>query len=195
MPRDVTGKVADDYYDPKFFGSDFVVDLPSTVHGQLWDRMQVDRLLANGQVIGIEEHIASIRPDGLIQTPNVIDDIVELRRLYRYLRSKNVWHANCSDIAAYVVARERSFLYGQTLEGFSIRYEGRIKAPPISLRIDASAICSVEKPRIRVTLPSGETVARDAYRFDEDVYHHLVTVPAMSGDYEVHACAEPAAGI
>jgi hypothetical protein len=33
MPRDVTGRIHDSYYEPHFFGKTFVVAIPSTVHG------------------------------------------------------------------------------------------------------------------------------------------------------------------
>ena len=110
MPRDVAGRIPDEYYDPQFFGRNLVVALPSTVHGHFWDRQQIDTLMKRRQLIAIEEHIAPLRPDGLIQTPNIVDDMDDLRRLYRLLRGKNVWHANGTEIASYVVAREQSLI-------------------------------------------------------------------------------------
>jgi hypothetical protein len=186
MPRDVTGGVSDDYYDPQTFGREGqVVALPSTVHGHFWDTRQVDLLLVKRQIISIEEHIAAIRPDGRIQTPNIIDDIDELRRLYRLLRSKNVWHANCSDIASYVEARDRSLVYDVTREGFSIRYDGPQERPALTLSIDCSAICTPDKPRIVVSAPDGRALAPNSYRMDVDRFRHLVTIPVMSGRFHV----------
>ena len=88
MPRDMAGRIPDAYYEPQFFGKNLVVALPSTVHGHFWDSRQIDLLLARRQLIAIEEHIAPIRPDGLVQTPNIVDDMSDLRRLYQYLRGK-----------------------------------------------------------------------------------------------------------
>lgn len=189
MPRDVTGRIPDGYYEPQFFGRNLVVALPSTVHGHLWDRRQIDLLLARRQMITVEEHIAPLRPDGVIQTPNIVDDLEDLRRLFRYLRGKNVWHATGSEIAAYVVARERSLLYDITQEGFSLRYEGYIERPPLTLRVDCSAVCTPTQPLIEVILPDGTAADPAACRFDRERYRHLVTVPVMEGRYRVRPWA------
>lgn len=189
MPRDVIGRIPDEYYEPHIFGSGLVVALPTTVHGRFWDRRQLDILLARRQLIVIEEHIAPIRPDGLIQTPNIIDDIDDLRRLYAYLRNKSVWHATGSEIAAYVIARDRSLIYDITSDGFSLRYDGREQSPLLTLRIDCSIICNSEQPLIDVMLPTGTAVDRLACQYDEKRYRHLVTVPVMEGRYHVRSRA------
>jgi len=190
MPRDVEGRVSDEYYEPQFFGDRLVVALPSTVHGYAWTTRQIDRLLARRQMIGIEEHIAPVRPDGLVQTPNIVDDMPQLRKLYAYLRGKSVWHATGTEIAAYVVARERSLVHDVRTDGFSLRYEGRVASPSLTLRIDGTAICSAARPLIAVTTPTGARVPAAACRFDRVRFRHLVTVPVEQGRYQVQALAE-----
>ena len=98
------------------------------------------------QVIAIAEHIAPVRPDGLIQTPNIVDDMAELRRLFGYLSGKDVWHATGSEIASYVIARERSLVYDVTREGFTLRYDGRLERPGLTLRVDSSVVCTSAQP-------------------------------------------------
>jgi hypothetical protein len=186
MPRDVTGRVPESYYEPQLFGSNLVVALPSTVHGHFWERRQIDELLAHGQVISIAEHIAPIRPDGRIQTPNIIDDMGELRRLFNYLSGKDIWYATGSEIASYVVAREHSLIYDVTDAGFSIRYDERLERPWLTLFIDSAAICQPELPRITVTLPTGAVVEESSCKFDNTSYRHQVTLPVMNGRYQVH---------
>jgi len=187
MPRDVTGTISDDYYEPQFFGDPAVLGLPSTVHGHFWDRRQIDILLARRQIISIEEHIAPIRPDNDVQEPNIVDDAAELRRLYRFLRGKNVWHATCSQIAAYVIAREQSLIYDVAGDRFAIRYNGRAARPALTLHIDCGAVCNSKTPHIELITPGGQAVPREACKFDESCYHHLVTVPVMDGPYRVNA--------
>ena len=184
-PRDVTARVPDDYYEPQFFGRNLVVSLPSTVHGHFWDRRQVDVLLRRRQVIAVAEHISPLRPDGLTQTPNIVDDMAELRRLFSYLRGKSVWYATGSEIASYVIGRERSVVYDITRDGFSIRYDGRVNRPGLTLRIEASALCTAAVPLIEVVLPDGTVLDTAACRFDLENYSHLVTVPVMEGRYLV----------
>jgi peptidoglycan/xylan/chitin deacetylase (PgdA/CDA1 family) len=184
MPRDVAGRVSDTYYDPQFFGPSLVVALPSTVHGHFWDRRQIDLLLARRQLITIEEHIAPIRPDGLIQTPNIVDDIDDLRGLYRYLRRKHVWHATGTEIASYVIARERSLVCDVTHEGFSIRYDGRVQSP-LTLVVDCAAVCSAERPGVDITMPDGETLDARHIVTDARRYRHRITIPVVEGRYRV----------
>lgn len=188
-PRDVTGRIADDYYEPQFFGRGLVVGLPSTVHGKLWDRFQIDLLLSRRQIIAVEEHIAPVRPDGQIQTPNIVDDLTDLRNLFRYLRGKKVWHATGSEIASYVIARERSLIFDVSRHGFAIHYEGRVNRPLLSLLIDCSAVCTPAEPLIEVTAPDGTVVDSSECSFDLASYRHLVTTEVMEGRYTVRARA------
>lgn len=184
-PRDVSGRIPDDYYEPQFFGRNLVVALPSTVHGHFWDRRQIDLLLARRQLIAVEEHIAPIRPDGLIQTPNIVDDLGDLHRLFRYLRGKGVWHATGSEIASYVVARKRSLVHDVTREGFALRYDGHVERPALTLRVDCSVVCTPAQSLIELVLPDGTALDPAACRFDRENYRHLVTVPVMEGRYRV----------
>jgi len=188
-PRDVTGRIDDGYYEPQFFGTHPVLALPSTVHGHFWDARQINVLLERRQIISIEEHIAPVRPDGMIQTPNIVDDIDELRRLYGYLRSKNVWHANCSDIAAYETVRQQTLVHDVTINGFCLLYSGRLQRPTLTLRIDCSTLCAPGAPRIAVITPNGQELDSEAYSFDQRTYRHLITLPVMNGVYGVRPCA------
>jgi hypothetical protein len=172
------------------FGSNLVVALPSTLHGHFWDRRQVDLLLKRRQLISVEEHIAPIRPDGLVQTPNIVDDIEELRSLFRYLRNKGVWYATGSEVASYVVARDRSLIHDVSTDGFTVRYDGRVDRPMLTLRIDAAAVCTPAQPTIGVIGPDGRAVDPAYCRFDSVRFQHLVTIPVMSGRYSIHPQAE-----
>jgi hypothetical protein len=166
------------------FGHNLVVSLPSTVHGFFWDRRQIDLLLKHGQVISIAEHIAPVRPDGLVQTPNIYDDIEELRRLYGYLRGKDVWHATGSQIASYVIARDRSLVHDVTADGFSIRYDGRVERPQLTLRFDCSALGVDGKSTVEVVQPDG--VAVIAIRSSAlPRPRTLATIATMNGRYHV----------
>jgi hypothetical protein len=188
-PLDVAGRISAGYYEPQFFGSNLVIALPSNVHGYFWSRRQVELLLAHQQVISVTEHIAPIRPDGRIQTPNIVNDLAELRRLFRYLRGKKVWYATGSEIASYITARERTIVYDATLDGFSVQYSGRFVRPPITLRLDCLAVCTHARPKIEIVLPDGTRADPQCFRFDLKRYRHLVTVPVMPGRYLVQPYA------
>jgi hypothetical protein len=185
MPRDVTGRTPDSYYEPQFFGQNLVVALPSTVHGQYWNRRQIDLLLARRQIIAVEEHIAPVRPDGLIQTPNIVDDMDELRRLFRYLKRKHVWYATGSEVASYTVARERSLIYDVEPESFSLRYDGRFEKPVLTFKIGFPSIRTAAHPAVDVIAPDGTIVPAAESPFDKNSCQHLVTVPVLNGKYRV----------
>jgi peptidoglycan/xylan/chitin deacetylase (PgdA/CDA1 family) len=194
MPCDVAGKIGDEYYEPQWFGRNLVVALPSTVHGHFWDPQQIDVLLARRQVIAIEEHIAPVRPDGLTQTPNIVDDIDDLRRLYAYLRRQRVWHATGTQVATYVIARERSLVYDVTRDGFSIRYDGRIERPSLTLLIDASALGDTCAQSFDVVTPDGVTFTPATVSRRRGRRALRVTLPVVSGRYAVHPRAAVAVG-
>ena len=185
MPRELNGSVPDGYYDPHFFGHKLVVALPSTIHGFYWNSRQIELLLKNRQIISIEEHIAPLRPDGLIQTPNIIDDEKELFGLFKYLRRKNVWYATGSEIASYVIARDFSIIYDINCEGFSVKYNGRVKRPLLTVHMDCSAVCSPQKPEIELLLPDGTLLEPSNIKFDRKNYQYQVNLPIMEGKYYV----------
>ncbi|MBS0394341.1 MAG: hypothetical protein JSR54_06905 [Proteobacteria bacterium] len=187
MPRDVSGQIDPEYYEPQVFGANRVIALPSTVHGHFWDPRQIATLLKHRQIISIEEHIAPLRPDGLVQTPNIVDDIQELRRLYRHLRGLPVWHATCGDIAAYVAVRESTLLHDVDADGFSLRYDGSEPAPALTLRIDATALDDGHAAGVVVTAPDGVEVQSDPAAAAGRRGCFLVTVPVVSGRYRVRS--------
>ncbi len=188
MPRDTTGRVPDAYYEPQFFGRRMIVALPSTVHGYFWESRQIDVLLAKRQVIAIEEHIAPVRPDGRVQTPNIVDDIDQLRRLYQYLRGKNVWHATCTEIASYVIAREHSVVYDVTRDSFSIRYSGRAERPRLTLRLSCPDLPAGTEDQVEVMTPAGERVTCRRSHAGPGTW--LATVPVHDGRYQVRRLAD-----
>jgi len=185
MPRDVGGRVPDDYYEPQFFGRNMLVALPSTVHGYHWDPRQIEVLLAKRQIISIAEHIAPVRPTGVTQTPNIIDDMAELRRLYAFLRGCPVWHATGTQIASYVTARERTHVYDVTADGFSLRYDGRVERPVLTLRIDRAATAGESRPFLEITPPDGGTALVVKQSAETSRPYFLATIPVMNGRYTV----------
>jgi hypothetical protein len=156
MPRDVTDHIDDRYYEPQFFGDCMVVALPSTVHGFFWDVKQIDKLIDKKQIISIEEHIAPLRPDGRTQTPNIIDDVNELRKLFAYLRKKNVWYATGTEVAEYFTAFSFTTIYDIKPDSFKVNYMGRVEDPTLTLLIDFSY--AGDRKNISIITPDNEIV-------------------------------------
>ena len=114
-------------FDVKFFGKNKIVDIPTTISGDLlnstfkqgkiikeiskkilklliirWKLNKIDYLLKNNLVISIQEHISPSREDGKRQTPNIFDDRESLKTIFKYLKKKNVWYCTGSELAEWV---------------------------------------------------------------------------------------------
>ena len=114
-------------FDVKFFGKNKIVDIPTTISGDLlhpafkqgkrikeilkktlkpliiqWTLNKIDYLLKNNLVISIQEHISPSREDGKRQIPNIFDDKESLQIIFQYLKKKNVWYCTCSELAEWV---------------------------------------------------------------------------------------------
>lgn len=191
MPRDTKSSVLDEYYELHYFGDDHVVAIPTTIHGHHWEKKEIDTLLRNRQVISIEEHIAKIKPGSPDQMPNIFDDMRELKRLFGYLREKNVWYASCGDIASYFVGYRSSDVYDVKKDSFKMKYRGRVNNPWITLLVDSRCVCSDKEPYIRITLPNGTLLAGQQYQFREKGFIHKIHIPVMNGEYHVSPASNP----
>jgi hypothetical protein len=114
-------------FNVKFFGKSKIVDIPTTISGDLlnstykqdkrikktskkilkplmirWKLNKIDYLLKNKLIISIQEHISPSREDGKRQIPNIFDDKEGLRIIFEYLKKKNVWYCTCSELAEWV---------------------------------------------------------------------------------------------
>lgn len=116
-------------YDITEFGKSNVIDIPSTIDGSLFNtesnsiikkiiklilnpcisyrkQLKLDFLLKNKLVISIQEHICSARDDGKRQTPNIFDDKKSLLKIFKYLKTKNVWYCTGTELAEYYYLRK-----------------------------------------------------------------------------------------
>ena len=94
--------------------------------------------------ITIQEHYQNQRTDGIRQRPNLFDDIASLDILFGYLRSKDIWHANCTEIAHYFDSYQRVKIAEIGQNSFSISYSGLFESPMISIVCDSPIIDSMD---------------------------------------------------
>lgn len=140
--------------DLKYFGDNNVIDIPSTIEGNLFNPPKInpfknvikqmfgretvsnidvysngikylDWLILNKFVISIQEHISPARTDGKRQTPNIIDDTNSLLEIFTYLLDKNVWYANCTEIAEYFEVFNKTEINIIDEKSFEVKYSGR----------------------------------------------------------------------
>lgn len=180
-----------DHHELSFFGKTPIVNIPSNIHGFWWQKKQISSLIANKQIIAVQEHIAPYRPDNKIQKPNVVDDIWQLRRLFHFLRRMNVWYATCGEIAEYFEAYSHSTIFHLNDNSFEVNYWGRSKTPMLSLQIDVNTLCSSNKPFIEIILPNGCLLSGQHYKYDTATLQHLVTLPLLNGTYCLKPVANP----
>ncbi len=91
----------------------------------------LEYLYRNGLPITIQEHFQNQGPTGKRQRPNVHDDIRSLDRIYGLLRSRDVWHATCSEIARYYDSFVHTEIRDCGRSGVEIRGHGGL---PLSYR-------------------------------------------------------------
>ena len=121
------GKNPREEYGVSFFGAGRVIDIPTTIPGNLlngvyakgkgirgfakallrpflkwWELRHIRFLLRHGLVISIQEHISPSRGDNVRQTPNMFDDSESLKAIFSYLKRKNVWYCTCSELADWI---------------------------------------------------------------------------------------------
>jgi len=110
----------------KFFGKNNVIDIPTTISGDLFNRPlhtpsgikgiikkllrpyllkreyeKIDYLVKHHLIISIQEHISPIRNDGKRQAPNIFDDKESLIMIFNYLKNKKVWYCTGSELAEW----------------------------------------------------------------------------------------------
>jgi hypothetical protein len=183
-------------FDIKLFGKYQIVDIPSTIDGDLLNSIfdcrlksikgilkimlrpilikrklkQLDYLLKNRLVVSIQEHIAPSRDDGRRQQPNIFDDKKSLNALFSYLINKNVWYCTGTELARYVRVREGVEVKYINDKEFILNDKTNQNAGEIiTLYINDSKAKNIRLPNSTV----------------ENIERNIVNVPLVSGVYNI----------
>lgn len=194
-PKNLTKRGSSLLCAPKMFGAHGVIDLPSTINGRVWYRRQVENLLQDRQIISIQEHISPSGAGTRHIRPNIIEDYRSLQKIYKFLRTKNVWHATMGEIAEYIDAYYYTQIHDATKDSFKLRYTGNLDTPILTLLIDPFCLYQDNgTPRhgfLRISLPDGSILAGQQYRYDKELDYYLVTLPVQNGTYQVEWQHDP----
>lgn len=193
-------------FNPVYFGSNNLVDIPSTINGDLFIHYEHSRiklrikkiigrkysdkasalnfgynklnsLLEGRQVVSIQEHISSIRADGKKQFTNIIDDIESLQIMYEYFRKKNVWHATCSEIAEYFDTHQQTTIRAEDDKIFVSN-----KSEDFSKKF-LSLIISSESTPNRLITPNEEILLNSIHQIDKNKYI-IQNFPIINGVFK-----------
>lgn len=184
-------------FDIKKFGDNEVIDIPSTVPGNMFNALlyintktfkgkvkailkkhlihkkinEIEYLLNHSLVISIQEHIAAARDDGRRQTPNIFDDKESLKLIFNYLKGKNVWYCTGSELAEYVNLRDNIKLTSTNDNKFSFEFnlKKEINRKVVTLRV-------MDSKRSMVKVPNGQVIK---------IKNRVVNVPMLVGEYEL----------
>ncbi|MFH0709988.1 MAG: glycosyltransferase [Pseudomonadota bacterium] len=63
---------------------------------------KLDQLYKQGKIISIQDHISPSTSAGTAQSANIVSDILSLKKIFAFLKSRSVWYATCEEIAEYV---------------------------------------------------------------------------------------------
>lgn len=195
-----------DKHELKYFGDSRVIDMPSNIAGSMMNYhsqgrlktaikkmlgkrvitpdevfgagySKLDELIKNRSVISIQEHSSPARTDGKRQTPNIYDDAESLKRIFAYLKDKNLWYATGTQIASYFELYNRTEIKTIDECSFSIKYTGRkLKYDLISVVITANH--DVEN----LVLPNGKKICV-AGQGNERIF--IPALPVMDGIYQL----------
>lgn len=184
-------------FDVKKFGDNDVIDIPSTVNGELFNSVtyldtktikgmvkkifrkylikgktkEIGYLLNNNLVISIQEHISPMRDDGKRQKPNIFDDRDSLKLIFDYLEDKNVWYCTGSELAEYIYLKEnvKVIKVNESRFFFELNITREISKKEISLIIK-----DINKSMI--ITPTGNRIL---------VENGSANVPYLLGEYEL----------
>ncbi|GIO30135.1 MULTISPECIES: hypothetical protein [Paenibacillus] len=192
---DISGRDFDkrSNFDVKRFGKNDVVDIPSTVNGEMLNSLyrpgktfkglvkrilkeplirmklrEIDFLLKHKLVISIQEHIAPARDDGKRQNPNIFDDRQSLTHIFRYLQKKKVWYCTGTELAVYVNTRDKVNIVVQDGRTFRLEYDPCPHHQMITLRF--------KQKRGSVLLPDQTSV---------NITNGIANLKVMDGNYMV----------
>jgi len=179
------------------FGENGVIDIPTTLEGNIFNKYikpdgrilqgavkrifknklleietgKIDRLLGNGLVVSIQEHISPARNDGRRQTPNIFDDMESLHMIFEYMRGKNVWYCTGSELAEYCCCRDKSVIE-QNGDEFAVKCaydKSKLSSNILSLKVEGGTV-------ERMIMPNGVIV-----ECEKGVYN----IEIMEGTYKL----------
>ncbi len=152
--RGLTDVTAKEKFRINYFGENSVIDIPSTLAGNIFDLpgkikekaaveailgrhfikydetlelgyKQINELYNNGFLISVQQHISPARTDGKRQGLNIFDDIHSLRRIFSYLSEKQCWYATGTEVAEYFEAFEKTQIIKKSDNSFELIYSGK----------------------------------------------------------------------
>lgn len=179
-------------YDITQFGENDTIDIPSTINGGIFNltsnnkfkqiikyllcffyenkaRKEINFLLKNKLVISIQEHSCFARDDGKKQTPNIFDDKKSLIKIFKYLKTKNVWYCTGTELAEYYYLRKNLKIIYKANGRFSFDCS-RVKKEAIIREI------TLKIKGKEVVLPNNNKVL---------IKNRIVNLPIMQGEYKI----------
>jgi hypothetical protein len=191
--------------EPEYFGSNRVIDIPTTLEGNLFCANErktlsdyinrfilrpikinrrlkkVEDLLSGRHIISILEHIAPSRTDYKRQMPNIFDDLYDLYFIFDYLKEKNVWYSTCSDVANYYEIRENTRISNISDNYFHVEYKGRITDPELTIVMNDSR--KLINRSVFIVSPDDDIVVgkrcEQGYRFNIKVMEGIYRIKAV----------------
>jgi len=82
----------------------------------------LESLYNNQEVISIYEHTSPYRTDNVIQYPNIVSNMDNLKYIFSILDKKDIWYATCDELADYYIDREKVEL---EIEGNTFKLKSR----------------------------------------------------------------------
>jgi hypothetical protein len=120
------------------------------------------------KIISIQEHISPSTTWGLVQSSNIITDIVSLKKIFAFLRPLSIWYATCAEIATYVYVKNNTTLLWDTTK-LTLNFTNTKKLSNITLSI---------------THPNPFVLRQNTSVYHSNTMNHMhtVSVPLLDGE-------------
>jgi hypothetical protein len=179
-----------------FFGNNHILSFPTSFSGNSFVRLsylkgipEVDKkkkylkylqpiysllsyyklrqLYRNKKIISIQEHISPATSAGTVQSANIVSDMLSLKKIFTFLKSRCVWYATCEEISRYIYIRNNS----------TIQWDQN------TITIDFKNLKNLFKTFISITNDTSFTLQRNGVQYKSTWHNkfYVVTVPVTSG--------------
>lgn len=76
----------------------------------LLSQYKLHQLYQQRKIISIQEHISPSTSEGTAQSANIVTDILSLKKIFGFLKSRSIWYATCHEIATYIFVKSNTSL-------------------------------------------------------------------------------------
>ncbi len=128
------------------------------------------QLYKQGKIISVQNHISPSTSAGTAQSANIVSDIISLKKIFAFLKSRCVWYATCEEIATYLF----------------VKYNCALQSDNNKIVIDFKNTKHLSNTFISITHDKAFILHQDSVKYKSTINNksHFVTVKISAGKNE-----------